>query len=165
MTRWRRAYGASPLHLLVYLASFALTAAAVVRMLDLGSDALNVLAWFVVVLVAHDLVLVPLYTAADRAMTRVVSRGARPGTPRPTGSVPLGAHVRVPAALSLLMLAVFAPLILRLGPTTFHDASTLTPQVFLSRWLALTGALFGLSAAVYAVRVAYARRRGGVSPG
>ena len=50
---------------------------------------------------------------------------------------------------------VFFPLILGLG--RYERATTLSQDVYLGRWLAISGALFAASALLYAVR---ARRRG-----
>ena len=138
----RRAYGAGPLHLLCTLASLALAAYAFTRIFA-GAQAVNVLLWLAGVVVVHDLLAFWLYSGLDR-----LARGAR---------VAGGAinYVRVPAALSALAFLVFFPLILGLG--RYEAATTLSQDVYLGRWLALSGALFAASALLYAVR---ARRRG-----
>lgn len=85
---FRRRYGASPLHLLALAASFTVTAAAVIRWFDSGSDVIKILVWFVGAIVAHDLILLPLYSLVDRL---VVGRGAlrdTAATPRVGASTP-----------------------------------------------------------------------------
>src|SRR5262249_57800376 len=86
LQRFRRVYGASPLHLLALIASLAITAAAVVRWFDVAaSDTARIVIWFAVAIIAHDLVLLPLYSALDR-----VGRGGRGGrrAARPTPAPP-----------------------------------------------------------------------------
>jgi hypothetical protein len=154
IARWRRLYGASPLHLLALAASLAITAAAVVRWFDAGSDTINVLAWFAGALLGHDLVLLPLYSALDRLARRSGPRAPtepreRKRAPAPRAGI---AHVRVPALLSGLLALVFFPLMLGLGDSTYHAASARHAHGYLWRWLAISGALFAISALAYAVR-------------
>jgi hypothetical protein len=61
-------------------------------------------------------------------------------------------YVRVPAALSGLLLLVWFPLILRLQ-SPYHASTTLSADPYLWHWLAVTGALFLLSAVAFAVRL------------
>ncbi|MGJ5949581.1 hypothetical protein [Streptomyces neyagawaensis] len=58
----------SPLQLLLLAGSFALAGYAGVRLL--ADDWFGVALWFVGAAVVHDLVLLPLYAAADRALVR-----------------------------------------------------------------------------------------------
>ncbi|WP_330261185.1 hypothetical protein [Streptomyces sp. NBC_00539] len=142
-TAFRRRYGASPLHLLLVLASFALTAYAGVRLLE--GDTVGVALWFVGAALVHDLVLLPLYSVLDRA-------AQLPGAPWPDVN-----HVRVPAFVSGLLLLVWWPLILRrVGHYT--AATGLPADGFLGRWLLITAALFAASAAVLLVRRWHAAR-------
>jgi hypothetical protein len=67
--RFRNLYGAGPLHLIALVASFAVIAAAVVRWFDSGSDVVNILVWFGVAVVGHDLVFLPLYSVPIRSRT------------------------------------------------------------------------------------------------
>jgi len=60
-------------------------------------------------------------------------------------------YLRVPAAFSLLLLAVWFPLILGLSEHNYHRASGLVTSPYLGRWLAVTGVLFAASAASYAL--------------
>jgi hypothetical protein len=141
---FRRWYGAGPLHLLALLACFALAAAAA---LHVGQDPLRLryAVWFVGAAIAHDLLLFPLYALLDRSAGALVRR-RRPDAP---GSVNF---LRVPALLSGLLLLVFAPVIFRRSEGSYGVASGLDQQVFLGRWLAVTGVLFLASAVLYAVR-------------
>ncbi|MFB8755240.1 hypothetical protein [Streptomyces nigra] len=139
--RRRRPPLGSPAHLLLLACSFALTAYAGVRLLE--TDPLAVALWFVGAAVLHDLVLVPLYGAADRALLR--------GTER-SGHRARTMYVRVPAALSLLLLLVWFPLITGRVVDRYARATGLSPDGFLARWLLITAALCGGSAVVYALR-------------
>ena len=149
---FRRGYGAGPLHLLVTIASLALAAYAFARVFD-GAQAFNVVVWFLGAIVVHDLVAFPLYTGLDRMAARL-ARG-RPGVP---SRVPVVNYVRVPALLAGLSLLVYFPLILGSSEERYESQTTLSQDVYLERWLLLSGALFVLSAAAYAVRSARARR-------
>ena len=60
--------------------------------------------------------------------------------------------MRIPVAISLLLLLAFFPLILGLSEPEYHRASGLTTQPYLWRWLAVTGVLFAGSAVIYALR-------------
>jgi hypothetical protein len=138
-------YGAGPLHLLSLLACFALAGYAAVQFV--ASRPLAVAVWFVGAVIGHDLLLVPLYSLADRS-ARAVIRHRAPGLP----AVAWINYVRVPAALSGLLLLVWFPLIFRLT-AVYHASTTLSPDPYLWHWLAVTGALFLLSAVVFAVRL------------
>ena len=147
VTRW---YGANPLHLLALLACFALAGYGAAQLVP--SRPVGVAVWFIGAVVGHDLVLVPLYSIADRSVLAAV-RHRVPNLP----AVPWINYLRVPAGLSALLLLVWFPLILRL--TTRYQLSTaLSPNSFLWHWLAVTGALFLLSAATYALRLRAAHR-------
>lgn len=133
MRRLRRWYGDGLVHLVVLLASFAVAGYAGVRLLN--GDWFGILIWFVGAALLHDLLLVPLYALADRVVRAV------PGVRR----LSLTNTVRVPAALSGLLLLVWFPLIL--GQAARYERSTGLPGgVFLTRWLLITAALFALSA-------------------
>ena len=141
----RRWYGEGPLHLLLMVSSFALAGYAGVRLLD--GDTLLILVWFVGAALVHDLVLVPLYSAADRALRVPFSRS--PG---------LVNFVRVPLLLSGLLLLMWFPLITR-HAERYEPASGMSPDRFLGNWLLITAALFAVSASWLVVRKVRARRR------
>jgi hypothetical protein len=150
----RRRYGAGPLHLLSLVACFALTGYVVTRVLA-GPEGLRILVWFAGAALAHDLLLWPLYALADRTATAAARRH-----PDRLPSVPWINHLRVPAVLSAVMLAVSLPLVFRWSEPTYRAASGLTESPYLGRWLLLSGAAFAVSAVVYALRVSRATVRG-----
>lgn len=151
---WRRTYGASPLHLLVLLASFALAGYVAVQARR-GPLPARMLVWFIGAVIAHDLVLFPLYALADRSL-----RAALPGNRR---RLMVAAHalnyLRVPALLSGLLLLMFYPVIFQRSTRTYRAASGLGLQPYFGRWLLITGVLFGLSAVLFALRAGAGRRR------
>jgi hypothetical protein len=153
---FRARYGASPLHLLLVLCSFALALYAGLRLLK--GDPVRVAVWFVAAALLHDLVLLPLYTVTDRALQLLLpGRGTRTGA----GRVNYGRvnYVRVPGLVSLLLLAVWYPLILRRVPG-FQLTTGLSPGAFLGHWLLITAALFAASAlCLLAATVRGARQR------
>ena len=145
MRRQLRWYGASPLHLLALLACFGLAGYAAARLIP--SRPLSVTAWFLGAVIGHDLLLMPLYSLADRSVMAAV-RHRNPQLP----VAPWINYVRVPAALSGLLLLVWFPLILRLR-SPYHASTTLSADPYLWHWLAVTGALFLLSAVAFALRL------------
>ncbi|MFE6049433.1 hypothetical protein ACFQ6N_01600 [Kitasatospora sp. NPDC056446] len=149
---FRERYGASPLHLLLLVCSFALALYAGIRLLK--GDPLGVAIWFVGAALLHDLVLLPLYTLTDRAAQALT--GVRRASAGGAHRMPAVNYLRVPAFLSLLLLVVWYPLILRRVPG-YHAATGLDPAVFLGRWLLLTAAFFAVSA--LCLLAATARRR------
>ncbi len=140
--RLRRAYGAGPLHLLSHVAALALAAYAFTRVFA-GGQPWNVVLWFAGALLVHDAIAFPLYTALNRLALGRARRSIN--------------YVRVPALLSVLALLVYFPLILGLGDGRYERATTLSQDVYLGRWLLLCGAMFVVSALLYALS---ARRRG-----
>ena len=150
MRRLLRWYGANPLHLLALLGCFGLAGYAAARLVP--SRPLGVTVWFLGAAAGHDLILVPLYTLADKSAAAAIRHRA-PRLP----ALPWINYLRVPAGLSLLLLLVWFPLILRLH-TRYQAATTLSPNPYLWHWLAVTGTLFLLSAVVFAVRLRVAQR-------
>jgi hypothetical protein len=141
--RPRLKYGASPLHLTGHLAALAVVAYALDQVWQVG-----VLVWLVGGALLHDLVFLPLYSLLDRALQAAIG-----------GRVALLNHIRVPAAISGVLLLVYFPLILAKAPGAFERNTGRHPPDYAARWLAITGALFAASAAVYAIRAARAARR------
>ena len=81
MAMFRRHYGASPLHLLAFIVSVAITGVAVKGWLDEPAISIRyILIWFVGAIIVHDLIVLPLYSALDRMDSR--SRAVRPATGR-----------------------------------------------------------------------------------
>ena len=145
---FRRFYGAGPLHLPLLLASFAVAAFAVLQASD-GPAPIKMALWFVGALIAHDLVLFPLYALADRGLTSAARGQVRLSTVN---------YVRVPALLSGLLLLLFWPVITQHSERTYMIASGLTENPYLERWLLITAALFIASALIWAVRAGTSRR-------
>ena len=149
--RWfSRWYGAGPLHLLALLGCFALAGYAAAELLP--NNAVGIPVWLVGAVVGHDLLLMPLYTIADRsAMAVFRHRRTR------LSAVPGINYLRVPVVLSGLLLLIWFPLIFRL-PSRFPATTTLSLDPYLWHWLAVTGALFLLSATALALRLGAVRR-------
>lgn len=147
LTRPRLVVG-SPFQLLLLGCSFALAGYAGVRLL--AGDWFQVVLWFVGAAVLHDLVLVPLYAAADRALTGALGAVRRREW--------IG-YVRVPAALSGLLLLVWFPLISGRVDERYRLATGLSADGFLARWLLITAVLFGGSALLLALRVRRATKQ------
>lgn len=133
-----------PLLLLTF--GFLVAGAAVAGWIQRPKDLEGVLIWFAAAIVGHDLVLLPVYSLMDRITLGWLPNGAAP-------------YIRVPALVSGLVLLVLFPTILGFGAHTFHNASGLTEHGYLVRWLLLTAALFGLSAAAATYRGWRARSR------
>ncbi len=147
MVTLARRVGASPAQLACLVVCLGLGAYAAFFLL--GDPALlRMLIWFAGAAVVHDLVLFPLYAAADRALIAAVR-----------GRVPLINHVRVPALAAGLALLMFWPGIVRQGGATHLAATGLDQAPYLGRWLALSAVLFGASGLVYLIRVGLARLR------
>jgi hypothetical protein len=137
----------SPLQLLLLACSFALAGYAGTRLLD--GDWFGIVLWFVGAALLHDLVLVPLYAGLDRAAVRVF--GA-------VGRREWAGYVRVPAALSGLLLLVWFPMISGQRAGRYRSATALSADGFLGRWLLITAVLFGGSALLLTVRLSRSRR-------
>ncbi|MFE9393270.1 hypothetical protein [Streptomyces sp. NPDC006784] len=137
----RRLLG-SPFQIALLLASFVLAGYAGVRFL--ADDWLGVAVWFVGAALLHDLVLVPLYSLADR-VPRLAGRYVN--------------HLRIPALLSLLLLLVWFPLIT--GPADRYAGLTGRPEGnngYALHWLWLTVGLFAVSGLWLAARTLRGRR-------
>ncbi len=136
----------SPLQLLLLACSFALAGYAGVRLLD--GDWFGIAMWFVGAAVVHDLVLLPLYAAADRFLVRPAARRRE-----------WVMYVRVPAALSALLLLVWFPLISGRVADRYASSTGLSADGFLPRWLLLSALLFGGSAVLFVLRLRPRLRR------
>ena len=90
-------------------------------------------------MILHDLVLLPAYSALDRA------RAASPCRARSTTSAS-------PPGLSLLMLLVFWGTIRGKGEGAYARVSGLEYEGYVGRWLLLTGVLFAICGALYLLR-------------
>jgi hypothetical protein len=145
---FRRRYGRGPIHALVALASFTFAAWALARVLGTLADPIRFVVWFVGAIVAHDLVLFPVYSVLGLVAGRTVTG------PRPTRlRIAALNHLRVPVFLSGILLLVWFPLILEEGGAGYMRVSGMPTDVYLGRWLLLSAALFAGSALLFAVRV------------
>jgi hypothetical protein len=150
---WRAGrVAAAPLRTLLLLASFAVTAYAGVRLLGHGhGDVLGIVLWLVGAALLHDLVLLPLYGLADRALQRAL-RGRRAVAPSSAVN-----YVRVPVFVSGVLLLTWYPLVLG-RVQRYAPYSTLDPGVFWERWLLLTAGLFAASTLAFVLRALSGRR-------
>ncbi len=138
-------YGASPLHLLAHAVAFAVAGYAVAQIVRAGT-VVNFIAWFAGAALLHDLVLLPLYSVLDR----VAHRAGRTALPRVRSSAIN--YIRVPAAISGLLLLIYFPLIFGLADARYFAASGRHVHGYALRWLLISAVLFGGSAALWAVR-------------
>jgi hypothetical protein len=118
----------------------------------------SIAVWLAASVIAHDLVLFPLYALADRALFARIARRTAPGhSTHPKVSV--RNHIRVPALGAGLTLLIFLPGIIEQGAPTYRAATGQTQQPFLGRWLLLTATMFAVSALCYATRLGVAHHR------
>jgi hypothetical protein len=136
----RRLYGSGPLHLVAHLALIAFAAWALAQMfqLNVAPQPLNLVLWLALGAVVHDLLLLPAYALVDRAIRLL-----------PAGAIN---YVRVPLAVSALLLLVWFPVILNRQPGNYVNALGREPPDYLGRWVAVTAGLVLASALVYGVR-------------
>jgi hypothetical protein len=136
----RRRYGASPLHLIAHLALLPLSVWALVKLFSVSSSkaVVGVATWLLAATVLHDLVLLPLYSSADRAARLALRENVN--------------YVRIPAGLSLLMLLVFWGTIAGKAEGAYRAVSGRSYEGYALRWLLVTAALFGVSGMVYLLR-------------
>lgn len=158
LARFTRCYGSGPGHLLLMLAGFALVVSVVATMKPTSlwnpnSWWQSIAVWFVVAVIAHDLIAFPVYALADRILARSTRRIA------PAGLSPIN-YVRLPAMAAALIFLVFLPGIIEQGGPAYEAATGQTQEPFLARWLWLTASFFAVSAVAYGVRVLLVRRRG-----
>jgi len=166
IARFTAFYGSNPLHLLGTIAAFALAGYVVTL---LGPQALwnpkvwwqSIAVWFLAAIIAHDLILFPLYALADRSVTAALAamRVRRAGPPAAMPRVSALNYLRVPTLATGLSLLLFFPGIIRQGQSSYLAATGQNQQPFFARWLLLVAALYGLSALAYAARLAVAGRR------
>jgi hypothetical protein len=149
VSAFRSQYGAGPFHLLAHAAAFAVAAYALARIFDVVSDPLRVTLWLLGAIVAHDLLLLPLYAL----LGLIAGRTLAPGAERSRLRIAALNHLRAPALASGLLLLVWFPLVSERAPRTFMRASGVDAGVYLERWLLLTALLFVGSALLFALRI------------
>jgi hypothetical protein len=163
LARFTAFYGNNPLHLLGTIAALALGGYVVSV---LGPHALwnhtvwwqSIGVWFLAAVVAHDLILFPLYALADRSLTGALA-AVRGRFKRPAPRVSPLNYLRIPTLATGLSLLLFFPGIIQQGQFSYLAATGQTQQPFYGRWLLLVATLYGLSALAYAVRLAVAEPR------
>ena len=125
------------MRLLAYLALLPLCAWALLELLE-SRAAERIAVWLVACVVVHDLVVFPLYSGADRGLLRIAGGAIN--------------YVRIPAALSVLMLVVFWGTISGSGERAYRAVSGQEFDGYATRWLLVSAALFGGSALLYLLR-------------
>lgn len=140
---FRERYGAGPAHLIGFGLCLVVVGFAVRRLFDNLQDLPKVVLWLGGALVAHDLVLLPLYSLADRVLRRL-GRWA--------------VYVRAPALLCGLLFLVYFPLILHQEGDNYTAASSLTENAYLGRWLIACAAVWAAAGLAAFARVARERR-------
>lgn len=147
MRLFTRLYGANAGHLVLLCASLAAIGYCAV-LASASARFATMLLWFAAAVLAHDAVLLPLYSLADRALRTGIRH-------RPT----LVNHVRIPLLGSGLLFLLFFPGIIGQGAATHYAATGMDQGPFLVRWLTLSGVLALISVVVHVVRVVLARVR------
>lgn len=155
--RFRDLYGRGPLHLIAVLASFAVAAYALSRALRLTANPDRILLWLGGSIVAHDLILFPLYAAIGAIAAGLLLRRGEGSRLR----IAVLNHLRFPVLMSGLLLLVWYPLVAGPAERGFMRTTGLSKEVYLGRWLLLTAALFVGSALIFAVRYRGLSREGG----
>jgi hypothetical protein len=161
MRGFRRWYGANALHLIAHLAAFLFAGWAITQIVG-GGAAVNWIAWFIGAALLHDLLLVPLYSAGDRALVRAASSPATPGK-SPARRPGVVNYVRFPAAIGGILLLVYFPLILGLSSAQYRQDTGHALSGYTGHWLLICAGLFGISALLYVVHVALTGSRGSAS--
>jgi hypothetical protein len=138
MSRFARSYGAGPVHLIAHLALLPLAAWALLQIFAVDNTG-RILLWLAGAVIAHDLILLPLYSVLDRASQRVL------------GGTTVN-YVRIPLGLALLLALVYLPQIAGEGDAQFRRVSGRSFDAPVERWLLATAALFAISGVVLLVR-------------
>lgn len=148
MTLFARLYGSRPRHLVAVLVALAFAAYAWTRLVQHG-QARDALIWFVAAVLAHDLVLFPLY----RLIYGLAVRAGRVSQ-HPQTRMPVLVHLIVPAVMAAFLLLAWVPLILQPGKSaaSYQRITSTASDPFLDRWLLITAGLFLASALLYAAR-------------
>ena len=153
---FRKLYGASPLHLLAVIASFAIAGYGFLRIFDSPAPESTRL-FFILAVFLHDLIAFPLYSGLNQLAMGSAGKQANYWLSQQTVQ-PLN-YIRIPFVLSAFCLLLFFPLIFRLSGERYLANSGESADVFLGRWLGIVAVLFTVSAVLYAVRLRRAGRR------
>ncbi|MGK2955749.1 MAG: hypothetical protein ACSLFI_08790 [Solirubrobacterales bacterium] len=160
MKKIRGMYGASPLHFLAVISSFAIAAYAFTRIFAAPAPE-STLLFFVLAIFAHDLIAFPLYSLLNLIANR--GMGSRSKGWMAERKVPPINYLRVPLVLSAFAFIIFFPLILGLSAERYENSTGLSSDIFFGRWLGLCAALFTISAIAYAINLRRASVRLGPS--
>ena len=150
MGSFRRFYGSHPLHLLALLGCFALIGAVLTYVVP-DPSAWWLLVWFVGAVIAHDLLLYPLYALADRSL--VLARWARRRISDRPVTVAATNYLRLPVLASAVLGLVYLPTISGNGAGAFVFSAGRVPADYVTRWLLLTAGFFLVGAVLYAARL------------
>ena len=102
----------------------------------------SIAVWFLAAIIAHDLILFPLYALADRSFTAALA-AVRGRWARPSPQVSPLNYLRVPTLAAGLSLLLFFPGIIQQGQFSYIAATGQNQQPFFGRWLLLVAALYG----------------------
>ena len=114
----------------------------------------SIAVWFAAAVVAHDLLLFPLYALADRVLS---ARAAEPPEAHP--KVLARNYIRVPALGAGLTLLIFLPGIIEQGAPDLPGGDRTNPAAVPGQVAAAHRGDVRVSAVGYATRLAAARRR------
>lgn len=140
-------YGEGPSHLVAAAIGLSIATYGLWRIIEV-LDPWQVLPWLLGAAIFHDAVLLPVYSAIGLVAYGIARLGL---VEQPRAD--LFNHIRVPAVISGLLLAVWFPLILELNPSGYEGAVGQTTEAYMGRWLTLTAGLFAVSLVIYAGRV------------
>lgn len=148
MPGFRKLYGASPLHLLAVIASFAIAGYGFLRIFDSPAPE-STLLFFAFAIFAHDMIAFPLYSGLNLIADRPLK--GRDAEALEARRVPPINYLRVPFILSAFCLVIFFPLILGLSADRYAASTGMDIDMFLGRWLGICGVLFLGSGIAYAI--------------
>ncbi len=147
LSRFRYEYGAQHLHLIAVVSSFGLAGYAFLRIFENPSTG-GVLLWLGLAAILHDIVALPLYLT----LSHIADLGTRRVMHPRLATLALN-HIRVPAALSLLLLIVSFPLVFGVDEPYVEATTGLGTDRYLGNWLLIAAVLFLVSGIAYALRM------------
>ena len=148
LARFRYEYGAQPLHLVAVASGLLLSGYGLLRITEIPSPG-RILIWLLAAALLHDLIALPFYSL----LLRIAHGAAGKAISTRAAMLPALNAVRIPAALSLLLLLVYFPLIFRIAPEQYMATTGQSLDPYLSRWLLISAALFLISGIVYALHL------------
>ncbi len=155
--RFRKAYGASPLHLMAAIASFAIAGYGFFMIFKAPAPE-STLLFFGLAIVAHDMLAFPLYSTLNFVAGR--SSGAVEPEAAAAVGVPAINYLRIPFVICGIALLMFFPLVLGLSADRYEASSGQEVGVFLGRWLGICAVLFTASALLYALKLRRVKQAG-----